>query len=133
MKKLIVLLALSLSTVSYANTSVEDEAFSLLLRYNPFVENFNGEKVHFSDAIAPFLLTKIYASNKGTLGIATNSCKLVKNDYVCTFSVHKTDTELKQNGDYVKSENSLESSVVAVYTLDKTLTIIKKFNFYYAG
>lgn len=133
MKKIIVLLSLVLSSIAFANTNVEDKAFSTLLKLNPQIETYEGEKASLLDVLAPLLLLKLDENNYGILATATNSCTLEGSEYACVLSVNSADVTLNDNGDYVKSEEAIESSLVIVYKLDKKLQKILELNFYYAG
>lgn len=135
MKKLLAVIAVFCSVNCMAFDSVETKAFAALMKLNPTVEFYDGTNGPLAQAIAPYLISKFDDENVGTLGVLSILCDELELDagYVCFLTINNTDIRVTEEGDYVRTEDSLESSVIINFTVDKAFKKIKEYRLFYAG
>lgn len=139
MKKILVLFSMLFATLSFSseNAEIEDKALSFILKTNPIVKE-NGEdtiKTTLVVLIAPWLTTNINPdTNEGSLNTLSNKCETSKKGYVCSLVIQSKDMLYTEEGSYIPTENSTESTLMIKYEVDKNIkTVIGVVSYFIAG
>lgn len=135
MKKILMLLSLVISAQSFAiDTDVSKKALNKLMNKNPVAYTPEGQPERVNTLIAHMMTSSFNENGTGALSVVENNCVKENSIITCELNVYSSDRKIDQNGSFVQTEDSTESSLKIKYKMrEGFFFLVGKVEYFFAG